>query len=160
MSICKTKPIVKLKSKLKYEEIEWRSEERKTAGSSAIIIEKATSKVTPLQELKIIKMDDNIIPKRIGTRETTLKKLEPRFTAINRSSQGNALRRVKFDHPYSNGNEPSSNVVSVLNRCAIIPTEYQSVNVNKLYYLNGESSSELNSFMIHETLNQPVNITK
>ena len=128
------------KSKVKYEEIEWNVEDKRTSALIPAKVEKAPSKSVPLQELKMTTVGDNI-PGQVNLTELNSHKTAPR----------NALRRIRFDHSYSNGNSGTTSV-----RCASVQDEYHSLDVNKLYYLNGEPSLELSSFMIHETLNHPV----
>lgn len=154
-SISQPRPVV---AKMKYEEIDWGSEEEKNSDSSVIEGEKEVPKVVPIQEPKEIEVDSCRPILKRKKNKTEIKKSELGSIKADTSAECYVLRRVKFDHPYSNSNEPSSKVIPVSsNRCVGIPIEYRNVDVDKLYYLNGEASSELNSFMIYETLNQQVN---
>lgn len=63
------------------------------------------------------------------------------------------IKKITFDHSYSTQKKVTPNVTS---GSSLIPVEFRTINVDNLYCLNSESSPELNSFMLHETLQQPV----
>ena len=144
-SVQASKHTVQLESKFEYEEVQWKSEEKKIPDSIVISVEDESSvESVPASDKKI---EIESISKRTRTEETGPK-----------SSKFWDRSRVEFDHSYYNNYcEPPSNIISVSSdKCAAKPIKYQSIDVNKLYCLNGELSLEFNNFMIHETLNQPV----
>jgi hypothetical protein len=150
-------PVVRVESKCEYEEVDWRADRKEVADSVEIKVKNISSEVIPAQEPEMIEID---ISRRVETEKSNPEEMECSSNADDESTEYGVLRRVIVDHPYSSSSDSSSSITTLPpNKCAVTPTEYQTINVNNLYYLNGESSSELNSFMIHETLNQPVSCT-
>lgn len=67
------------------------------------------------------------------------------------------LRKITFDHSYSTRSHKTSNVIPVTSsKSSLTPIEFRSLDVNNLYCYNSESSSELNNFMLDETLKRQV----
>lgn len=94
----------------------------------------------PILEIHTIKT----LPRRI------LLKNRPVHPVISMKSD---IEKITFDHSYSTQKIATPNMTS---GSSLIPVEFRTINVDNLYCLNSESSPELNSFMLHETLQRPV----